>query len=163
MSFHVFQIIVVQFCRHQTLALCAHVFLAQWNHRFLIPSHLKFCGGDLQRLISSQTFRLATWAGASLIAIRANLRNLSILAHWQMRLGSWSGPLRVTLEIMVHLPLGEFLSLAAAHSYPFLRGKYFVAQNYAELFCNRGFFSVEVLRKRWTKSSATLAGPTALI
>ena len=31
----------------------------------------------------------------------------------------------------------------SAHSHPFLRGKYFVAQNYAELFCDRFFFGGE--------------------
>ena len=35
----------------------------------------------------------------------------------------------------------------AAHSLPFLRDKYFVAQNYAELFCDRFFLVVKVLRR----------------
>ena len=43
-------------------------------------------------------------------------------------------------------------SLPAAHSHTFLRGKYFVAQNYAELLSTGSFFGVEVLQRRCARS-----------
>ena len=54
----------------------------------------------------------------------------------------------------------RFPSFAAAHGHPFLRGIFFVAQNYAELFCDRLFLCC-ILRKRWDRIIGKAAGSSS--